>query len=85
VIESHFGIFALLAVLIFYRDWLPILVAALAIAAHHVLFHVLQHQGYPMFVMAHHGGWTMLRPCLLRGHGDRRPALPGRAQPPGCR
>lgn len=60
VIESHFGIFALLAVLTFYRDWLPILVAAAAIAVHHVVFHVLQHQGYPVFVMAHHGGWTMV-------------------------
>ncbi len=60
VIESHFGIFALLAVLTFYRDWLPILVAAATIAVHHVVFHVLQHQGYPVFVMAHHGGWTMI-------------------------
>jgi len=34
VIEAHFGIFALLAVLPFYRDWLPILVAALTIAVH---------------------------------------------------
>jgi methyl-accepting chemotaxis protein len=60
IIESHFGIFALLAVLTFYRDWLPILVAAVTIALHHVVFHVLQHQGYPVFVMAHHGGWTMI-------------------------
>ena len=60
VIESHFGIFALLAVLTFYRDWLPILVAAVAIAVHHVVFHVLQHQGYPVYVMAHHGGWAMI-------------------------
>ncbi|MDQ0740216.1 methyl-accepting chemotaxis protein [Pseudomonas sp. W4I3] len=60
VIESHFGIFALLAVLTFYRDWLPILVAALTIAVHHVVFHALQHQGAPVFVMAHHGGWTMI-------------------------
>ncbi|WDY56064.1 methyl-accepting chemotaxis protein [Pseudomonas sp. PSKL.D1] len=60
VIESHFGIFALLAVLTFYRDWLPILVAAVTIAAHHVIFHALQHQGYPVFVMAHHGGWAMI-------------------------
>ncbi|ROL69902.1 chemotaxis protein [Pseudomonas chlororaphis] len=60
VIESHFGIFALLAVLTFYRDWLPILVAALTIAVHHVVFHVLQHQGFPVFVMEHHGGWTMI-------------------------
>ncbi|WP_339500387.1 methyl-accepting chemotaxis protein [Pseudomonas canadensis] len=60
VIESHFGIFALLAVLTFYRDWLPILVAATTIAVHHVVFHALQHQGFPVFVMEHHGGWTMV-------------------------
>ncbi|MDR9875273.1 methyl-accepting chemotaxis protein [Pseudomonas allii] len=60
VIEAHFGIFALLAVLTFYRDWLPILVAAATIAVHHVVFHALQHQGFPVFVMAHHGGWTMV-------------------------
>ncbi len=60
VIESHFGIFALLAVLTFYRDWLPILVAALTIAVHHVVFHALQHQGVPVFVMDHHGGWGMV-------------------------
>ncbi|SED28835.1 methyl-accepting chemotaxis protein [Pseudomonas costantinii] len=60
VIESHFGIFALLAVLTFYRDWLPILVAAATIAVHHVVFHALQHQGFPVFVMAHHGGWSMI-------------------------
>jgi methyl-accepting chemotaxis protein len=60
VIESHFGIFALLAVLTFYRDWLPILIAALTIAVHHVVFHALQHQGFPVYVMAHHGGWTMV-------------------------
>ncbi|MBC3256581.1 methyl-accepting chemotaxis protein [Pseudomonas paralactis] len=60
VIESHFGIFALLAVLTFYRDWLPILVAALTIAVHHLVFHALQHQGFPVFVMEHHGGWTMI-------------------------
>ncbi|ELQ19162.1 methyl-accepting chemotaxis protein [Pseudomonas fluorescens BRIP34879] len=60
VIESHFGIFALLAVQTFYRDWLPILVAAATIAVHHVVFHALQHQGFPVFVMEHHGGWTMV-------------------------
>ena len=60
VIEAHFGIFALLAVLTFYRDWLPILVAAATIAVHHVVFHALQHQGFPMFVMEHHGGWAMV-------------------------
>lgn len=60
VIEVHFGIFALLAVLTFYRDWLPIVVAAATIAVHHLLFHVLQHQGYPVYVMQHHGGWGVI-------------------------
>ncbi|MDB6143446.1 MAG: methyl-accepting chemotaxis protein [Pseudomonas sp.] len=60
VIEIHFGIFVLLAVLTFYRDWLPIVVAAGVIAVHHVLFHWLQHEGFPVFVMEHHGGWEMV-------------------------
>lgn len=60
VIEFHFGIFVLLAVLTFYRDWLPIVVAAVTIAVHHLGFHWLQHQGYPVFVMDAHGGWTMI-------------------------
>ncbi len=60
LIEAHFGIFALLAVLTFYRDWLPILVAAATIAVHHVVFHALQHQGFPVFVMEHHAGWSMV-------------------------
>ncbi|CAI8706201.1 methyl-accepting chemotaxis protein [Pseudomonas chlororaphis] len=60
LIEAHFGIFVLLAVLTFYRDWLPILLAAVTIALHHVVFHVLQHQGFPVYVMAHHGGFGMV-------------------------
>ena len=60
VIEIHFGIFVLLAVLTFYRDWLPIVVAAATIAVHHVVFHLLQHQGFPVFVMEAHGGWAMI-------------------------
>ncbi|AKA23640.1 methyl-accepting chemotaxis protein [Pseudomonas chlororaphis] len=60
LIETHFGIFVLLAVLTFYRDWLPILLAAVTIALHHVVFHVLQHQGFPVYVMAHHGGFGMV-------------------------
>ncbi|MGY3902912.1 methyl-accepting chemotaxis protein [Aeromonas lusitana] len=60
VIEIHFGIFVLLAVLTFYRDWLPIVIAAAVIAVHHVLFHVLQHAGFPVYVMATHGGWGMI-------------------------
>ncbi|BAP42647.1 chemotaxis sensory transducer [Pseudomonas sp. StFLB209] len=57
MIEVHFGIFVLLAVLTVYRDWLPILAAALIIAVHHVLFHALHHAGFPVYVMHHNGGW----------------------------
>lgn len=41
-IEMHFHIFAALALLIIYRDWLPIVVAASFIALHHLLFTALQ-------------------------------------------
>ncbi|GFM54815.1 methyl-accepting chemotaxis protein [Pseudomonas capsici] len=60
VVEIHFGIFVFLAVLTFYRDWLPILVAAAVIAVHHVVFHALQHSGFPVYVMHHAGGWGMV-------------------------
>src|ERR1700726_2584866 len=35
MIEMHFVIFGLLAFLSFYRDWIPVVVAALVIAVHH--------------------------------------------------
>ncbi|MCF5167440.1 chemotaxis protein [Pseudomonas congelans] len=59
-VEIHFGIFVLLAVLTFYRDWLPILVAAVTIALHHIGFHALQHSGFPVYVMHHGFGWSMV-------------------------
>lgn len=45
MLEMHFGIFVLLAVLVYYRDWLPIVVAALVIAVHHLSFYALQARG----------------------------------------
>lgn len=42
MIEMHFSIFCLLAFLLVYRDWLPIVVAAGATAVHHLLFNYLQ-------------------------------------------
>ncbi|MGD8408487.1 MAG: methyl-accepting chemotaxis protein, partial [Thiohalophilus sp.] len=38
MIEMHFGIFVLLAFLLYYRDWLPIITAAAVIAVHHLTF-----------------------------------------------
>ncbi len=42
MIESHFGIFTLLAFLLYYRDWRPIVAAAGLIALHHLGFGYLQ-------------------------------------------
>lgn len=52
-IEMHFSIFVLLALLIFYRDWLPILVATAVIAVHHFLFFFLQTNGVGVWVTEH--------------------------------
>lgn len=59
VVEMHFGIFVLLAILVFYRDWLPIVVAAAAIAIHHLAFFALQQQGVGVHVV-HTGGWPVV-------------------------
>ena len=42
MLEMHFAIFCFLAFLIYYRDWQPILLAAVLIAVHHILFFYLQ-------------------------------------------
>lgn len=49
--EVHFGIFVLLAILIAFRDWLVIVVAAATIAVHHLLFMYLQQSGAPVYVV----------------------------------
>ncbi|RCU51446.1 methyl-accepting chemotaxis protein [Corallincola holothuriorum] len=45
LIEMHFSIFVLLALLIMYRDWKCILAAAVVIALHHISFLMLQNSG----------------------------------------
>lgn len=52
MIEMHFGIFVLLAFLLYYQDWRPIFVAAAVIAVHHVSFYFMQAAGWPVVVMA---------------------------------
>ncbi len=56
LIESHFLIFVLLAFLLYYRDWRPIVVAAAVIAVHHLLFDVLQARGAPVYLFDHRNG-----------------------------
>jgi len=77
VLEMHFGIFVLLAFLVYYRDWLPIVLAAGLIAAHHLAFFALQQQGVGVYVVPQ-GSWGGdPAACLLRGAGERDPHLPG--------
>ncbi|WP_322998362.1 methyl-accepting chemotaxis protein [Castellaniella sp.] len=54
-VELHFGIFVLLAVLLCYRDWVVILVAAGVVALHHFSFNTLQELGYPTYCFTQPG------------------------------
>ncbi|MBD3670209.1 MAG: methyl-accepting chemotaxis protein [Gammaproteobacteria bacterium] len=56
MLEMHFGIFVLLAFLLYYRDWLPILIAAGVIAVHHLSFNYLQAWGYGVYLFDHRNG-----------------------------
>ncbi len=62
MIEFHFGIFVLLALTLYYRDWFPILAAALTAAVHHFLFFYLQTQGSQVWVLpsADTGWWVIM-------------------------
>src|SRR3990167_253549 len=59
MLEMHFGIFVLLAFLVYYRDWLPIVVAALVIAVHHLGFYALQARGVDVTVLQN-GSWPIV-------------------------
>ena len=59
MMEMHFSIFVLLAFLVYYRDWLPIVVAALVIAVHHLSFFALQAQGVDVVVLPS-GSWPII-------------------------
>ncbi len=48
-IEFHFGVFVLLGVLLVYRDWRPVLMAATLFAVHHVVFDRLQAMNAGVF------------------------------------
>jgi methyl-accepting chemotaxis protein len=51
-VEFHFGVFVVLALLLIYRDWRPIVLAAGLIAVHHVLFDRLQAGGVGVYCLA---------------------------------
>jgi methyl-accepting chemotaxis protein len=59
LIEMHFGIFALLAALLYYRDQLTIITAAAVIAIHHLVFNYLQEMGSGVYIFEYHPGLDM--------------------------
>jgi methyl-accepting chemotaxis protein len=56
MLELHFGVFVLLAFLLVYRDWVPVVAAAGVIAVHHLAFDFLQRRGGSIFVFADNTG-----------------------------
>lgn len=52
LVELHFEIFALLAFLIYYRDWKVIVTSVSVVAVHHILFFVLQANGAGVYIFA---------------------------------
>jgi methyl-accepting chemotaxis protein len=51
MLEFHFGVFVYLALLLAYRNWRPIVFAALVIAVHHIAFDRLQLWGAPLYCL----------------------------------
>lgn len=60
MIEIHFGIFSLLAFLLIYRDWLPLVTAAAVIAVHHLSFNYLQISGYSVYLFSDVSGYGLV-------------------------
>lgn len=52
VIETHFAVFVVLALLIAYRDWRVIALAAGVIAVHHLTFNHLQAAGWNLYCLS---------------------------------
>ncbi|MDP3290381.1 MAG: methyl-accepting chemotaxis protein, partial [Methyloversatilis sp.] len=50
--EAHFSIFVLLAFLLYYRDWRPVVMAAALIAVHHLAFNFMQAAGLGVSVFS---------------------------------
>ena len=59
MIEIHFGIFVGLAMLLYFRDWRPILAAAVTIALPHLLFSYLQQSNINIYVFENRNNFTL--------------------------
>lgn len=61
MIEAHFGYFIFIAALFSYLNWRPIVAGAGAAAALHIIVHILQGQGYPIYLFpAEHHSWSIV-------------------------
>jgi methyl-accepting chemotaxis protein len=60
MIELHFGFFVLLAFLLFYRDWVPLVVAAGLAAVHHLALDFMQRSGAHVWVFAENTGFAIV-------------------------
>lgn len=56
MIELHFIIFVLLAFLLQYKDWIPVLVGTLVIATHHLAFNFMQDGGFGVYIFPERTG-----------------------------
>ncbi|MDY0072000.1 MAG: methyl-accepting chemotaxis protein [Thauera sp.] len=54
MIEGHFGYFVFIAALFAYLDWRPVVAAAASAAVLHVVIHILQMEGYPIYLFPDH-------------------------------
>lgn len=50
LVEMHFEIFCVLAFLTTYKDWRVIVTSVVVVAVHHVMFFLLQANGYPIYI-----------------------------------
>lgn len=61
MIEFHFGVFVLIALLLYYRDWVPVIAAGATIAVHHFLFFYLQSQQAGVWILPEaNAGWWVI-------------------------
>lgn len=73
MIEVHFGLFVLLAILLYYRDWRVIVFAAATAVIHHLAFWSMQATGLPVYVFPEpyfslvviHGSYLLFEMAVL--------------------
>jgi methyl-accepting chemotaxis protein len=58
--EMHFHVFCSLAFLLAFRDWRPVLAAAVTIAVHHVSFAVLSYMNFPVHIYTTDANYLLL-------------------------